>query len=1058
MAVNIDDILASVSSPSLIKDSYINKGQFLHLSNGDFEIYTGGFTVVFPVIVNGEKWAFRCWHANLGNVRRRFEAIAHAIQKSKASYLCDFAYTDEGIIVDGKIYPTTRMRWVDGLPIKEYICRYKSDKKILEALAKKFLSLVQDMHRNYLAHGDLQHGNIIVDTSGELFLVDYDSFYCEDLKGEPDIITGLKDYQHPLRRTNKITSEKIDYFSELIIYLSIIGIAEDPTLVPRFQIADADRLLFESTDFANLKSSRIYNALKGKTPVIDILLSVLEQYLQCSSINQLEPFDILFTQSLENLRPKVKSFEVSKELVTDADIVTLSWSTKNATYVTLNGVRVAANGSKELPAKEKYVLRTKNDVDIIEKSIKIKVKYPLVISSFVVKDENVVAEKACSIQWEGRNVASILLDNEEYPVKSPISFVPAESGKHEVKFIGKDGSVIKKEFEVKVVYPDPQIKINVPPFAKLGQKVSIRWETAYVDYVVVDGVVLQKDDSYQWTYNKDARTKTLLLYGLDGKEHQKEVKIREAQPAIIHNCGLSETQIKAGGSCWLAWAGDHVVSWSVEGGGRFGPEVKIKKITPTLERFGVCFTGEDGETIRKEISLEIIRKPIIDNCRISPSTPAKGEPCKIEWASRFVDHVEIDGKTFAANDSYTIFPEKNKTVCLYFYGKTGDIVIRNVGITLPPISIESCMVSPKSVQIGNPCVISWQATNVDHVTIKGKDYYSSGTYTYNPTSSGRVELKFYGDDGSTVTRRLTVNVTYPPAEVESLQISPSKVKSGGQVTLSWKSKNVRSVSICSGTQVKNGLPACGDHSVPVCANCDFRVSFHGEDGNTVTKILAAQVIHNPKIYSCTIDKPSIQRGESCTIRWGAENVAYVMVKGKRYNAIDSFCYTPQESEDIRVIFYGEDGSEYYRTVSVEVKQSTNGCLKAFLVFILVIIVGLLFVLLVGNTTSTTPKPTPKSSGKTHPTTITTKQSQIDANVQALANAVNQADVDHIESLEVAVKKLNELKKLRPYNGEDETKIRNRAQKIKDEIESSPVSDLPENQRKIEQINNILNRL
>lgn len=590
MAVNIDDILASVSSPSLIKDSYINKGQFLHLSNGDFEIYTGGFTVVFPVIVNGEKWAFRCWHANLGNVRRRFEAIAHAIQKSKASYLCDFAYTDEGIIVDGKIYPTTRMRWVDGLPIKEYICRYKSDKKILEALAKKFLSLVQDMHRNYLAHGDLQHGNIIVDTSGELFLVDYDSFYCEDLKGEPDIITGLKDYQHPLRRTNKITSEKIDYFSELIIYLSIIGIAEDPTLVPRFQIADADRLLFESTDFANLKSSRIYNALKGKTPVIDILLSVLEQYLQCSSINQLEPFDILFTQSLENLRPKVKSFEVSKELVTDADIVTLSWSTKNATYVTLNGVRVAANGSKELPAKEKYVLRTKNDVDIIEKSIKIKVKYPLVISSFVVKDENVVAEKACSIQWEGRNVASILLDNEEYPVKSPISFVPAESGKHEVKFIGKDGS------------------------------------------------------------------------------------------------------------------------------------------------------------------------------------------------------------------------------------------------------------------------------------------------------------------------------------------------------------------------------------------------------------------------------------------------------------------------------------EYYRTVSVEVKQSTNGCLKAFLVFILVIIVGLLFVLLVGNTTSTTPKPTPKSSGKTHPTTITTKQSQIDANVQALANAVNQADVDHIESLEVAVKKLNELKKLRPYNGEDETKIRNRAQKIKDEIESSPVSDLPENQRKIEQINNILNRL
>ena len=71
---------------------------------------------------------------------------------------------------------------------------------------------------------------------GDIFLIDYDSFYCVELQGEKDIITGLVDYQHPLRKTNNIIHEKIDYFSELIIYLSILAIAENPTLVDKYKV------------------------------------------------------------------------------------------------------------------------------------------------------------------------------------------------------------------------------------------------------------------------------------------------------------------------------------------------------------------------------------------------------------------------------------------------------------------------------------------------------------------------------------------------------------------------------------------------------------------------------------------------------------------------------------------------------------------------------------------------------------------------------------------------------------------------------------------------------
>ena len=142
---------------------------------------------------------------------------------TQLSFLCEFQYIDKGINVEGNIYPTTRMRWIDGITIKDYICQNRNSKGLLIALANNFLKMTQALHSRSLAHGDLQHGNILVDKNHQLYLVDYDSFYCPRLKGEADTVTGLADYQHPARINNKSVSEKLDYFSELIIYLSILA-------------------------------------------------------------------------------------------------------------------------------------------------------------------------------------------------------------------------------------------------------------------------------------------------------------------------------------------------------------------------------------------------------------------------------------------------------------------------------------------------------------------------------------------------------------------------------------------------------------------------------------------------------------------------------------------------------------------------------------------------------------------------------------------------------------------------------------------------------------------
>ena len=151
------------------------------------------------------------------------------------SYFCDFTYTPEGICVNGRLYPTTRMKWIEGYTLKDYICK-NPQSKCIKKLADDFLNMCKALHSHHFAHGDLQHGNIMVNEDGELFLIDYDSVYIPQLGEQNDIIAGLADYQHPDRKNNKYSSEKLDYFSELIIYISLLAISENLSLIQEYDI------------------------------------------------------------------------------------------------------------------------------------------------------------------------------------------------------------------------------------------------------------------------------------------------------------------------------------------------------------------------------------------------------------------------------------------------------------------------------------------------------------------------------------------------------------------------------------------------------------------------------------------------------------------------------------------------------------------------------------------------------------------------------------------------------------------------------------------------------
>lgn len=317
MVLDIQDIINSVSVPALIKDTFIKSGTFARLKNGDIQACVGGFSIVFPVDVDGSKWAFRCWHHTLDNDQARIKLLSTELKKVDLPYFIDFEYEDNGIVVNGAVYPTTRMKWINGRDIKDYICYNRNNRHKLFKLASDFFAMTQDLHRLSIAHGDLQYENIIVNQYGKIFLIDYDSMYVPVLSymNSKNSTNGKEGYQHPAREKCVNSNPKLDYFSEVVILTSILAIAYNPGLIDKYDMEDSDTMLFKKDDFRNFTSSGIYSELSSLGDLLVVLLNVLSSYLREQDITKLEPLEVAVNKANPRCEIKIEDALKNAEVV-----------------------------------------------------------------------------------------------------------------------------------------------------------------------------------------------------------------------------------------------------------------------------------------------------------------------------------------------------------------------------------------------------------------------------------------------------------------------------------------------------------------------------------------------------------------------------------------------------------------------------------------------------------------------------------------------------------------------------------------------------------------------
>lgn len=221
------------------------------------------------------EFAVRCFTRPVSDQFQRYKAISQYVQGMSLPFLVHFEYLEQGIRVSGQLYPIVQMEWVEGVLLHSYVAQNLYSSQNLRWLLNEWKGTIAGLNRNGLAHGDLQHGNILV-SQNCIRLVDYDCMFVPALRGNPSGETGHRNYQHP-NRTRKDYDEQLDNFSALVIYLSLLAVTVDPALWGAFH-DDDEKLIFEEADFKTPGQTQIWHRLRNGTDAeVRRLTDVLEK-------------------------------------------------------------------------------------------------------------------------------------------------------------------------------------------------------------------------------------------------------------------------------------------------------------------------------------------------------------------------------------------------------------------------------------------------------------------------------------------------------------------------------------------------------------------------------------------------------------------------------------------------------------------------------------------------------------------------------------------------------------------------------------------------------------
>jgi len=260
-------------------------------------VTSGQFAYVYKLNSDEGSLAVRCFRGYLKDRDERYRAIQNNLRKHVLPFLSDVTYASEGILVEGQRFPILFMKWIEGPTLDLYLEQVVGRREVMLRLMQDWVHLVTALRKAGIAHGDLQHGNVIVER-GNVRLVDHDGMFTPEMEGWISSELGHQHYQHP-RRDERVFNARLDNFSALVIYLSLMSLAEKPGLWANYH---DENLLFSRSDFVDPESSSLFAEIKELGPEHRRLAEVLEE------ASRKDPSDTPFLNDLVSVTSSLPSW------------------------------------------------------------------------------------------------------------------------------------------------------------------------------------------------------------------------------------------------------------------------------------------------------------------------------------------------------------------------------------------------------------------------------------------------------------------------------------------------------------------------------------------------------------------------------------------------------------------------------------------------------------------------------------------------------------------------------------------------------------------------------
>ncbi len=238
---------------------------------------SGNFASVFSVTAaNGRRYAIKCFTREVSDQEVRYRAVSDHLAKLDHRWKVGFTYLPHGIMVEGHRYPILKMDWVEATSLTRWLDDHVQDSVAVVRVAQRFAELVAELEHAGIAHGDLQHGNLLVVADGSLRLVDYDGMFVPALEGAGAAEIGHRNYQSPSRSQSDF-DPTIDRFSAWVIYLSLVALAAEPALWTQLREDGGEYLLLAEDDFTDpITSSRFSILLNHVSPEVRLLVGQVQ--------------------------------------------------------------------------------------------------------------------------------------------------------------------------------------------------------------------------------------------------------------------------------------------------------------------------------------------------------------------------------------------------------------------------------------------------------------------------------------------------------------------------------------------------------------------------------------------------------------------------------------------------------------------------------------------------------------------------------------------------------------------------------------------------------------